>query len=744
MKNYKILIISLLLVIFMVGAVSAADENVTDDNLEINVEGSVDSSDTIESDDIDNANDVENPLATSADENVVTDGNTGLKVIIPNEQVEVIYGEEKNFTLQFVGDNDGEPYPNASGMLTVFHADEGAMNFVPIATDGNGVANFQIDLPIGTNIIVGYNLGDYSGEMTAIISVIDPSTIDDSITANVLTKSIKMVYGDEKNVTVQFESKYFHTPYSNGEVTFFVYDNDGVLTEYKVFTDNDGYANLLIDWPIGGYGINGCNVNGTDLTFSVSVRVFDPEIKGHIHLSNHEVPDVIYLGETSYQGVQLIDTILDPISDAVIFYSVNDMTGNVTTGANGWATLTLDSLPVGVYNITFSYPEFNLTNSTTLYVLKEPIPSIFADNLTVVAGDGFEYSFKLLNKIGDSLVNAGVALSLYENGQYVKRLGYTYTDEEGIAIFDLDLEVGNYTVQITNPNTRESVFCNIIVLANSSISTPVDATFNCSSGTNHYAMSFTNINGTPLANGTVEVSIDGAYNYTLTTDENGTVDFLIPSLAGGDHIMTITNKVTGEKITTTFNYIKEASSISSAAVTTIYNGGKYVVFTLKNSKGEALIGKDVSVVLNGKTIKGVTDANGQFKVSTDGLAPKAYTATITFAGDDYFTDSTATAKITVKKATPKMTAKKATFKAKKKTKKYSIVLKDNKNKAMKKVKVTLKVGKKTYKATTNSKGKATFKITKLTKKGKYTAKVKFAGNKNYNAVTKKVKITVKK
>ena len=40
---------------------------------------------------------------------------------------------------------------------------------------------------------------------------------------------------------------------------------------------------------------------------------------------------------------------------------------------------------------------------------------------------------------------------------------------------------------------------------------------------------------------------------------------------------------------------------------------------------------------------------------------------------------------------------------------------------MKKAKVTLKVKGKTYAAKTNSKGKATFKITKLTKKGTYKA-----------------------
>ncbi len=62
---------------------------------------------------------------------------------------------------------------------------------------------------------------------------------------------------------------------------------------------------------------------------------------------------------------------------------------------------------------------------------------------------------------------------------------------------------------------------------------------------------------------------------------------------------------------------------------------------------------------------------------------------------------------------------------------------------IKKVKVTIKIGKKTYTAKTNSKGKATFKIKKLTKKGKYTAKITFKGNKYYKATTKKVKIVLK-
>ena len=103
---------------------------------------------------------------------------------------------------------------------------------------------------------------------------------------------------------------------------------------------------------------------------------------------------------------------------------------------------------------------------------------------------------------------------------------------------------------------------------------------------------------------------------------------------------------------------------------------------------------------------------------------------------------TATAK-TVKVAS-KIVAKKKTFKVKTKTKKYKITLKTKSGKAIKKVKVTLKVKGKTYKAKTNAKGVATFKITKLNKKGKYTAKIKFAGNKSYKATSKKIKLTVKK
>ena len=190
---------------------------------------------------------------------------------------------------------------------------------------------------------------------------------------------------------------------------------------------------------------------------------------------------------------------------------------------------------------------------------------------------------------------------------------------------------------------------------------------------------------------------------------------------------------------------KAPTQIVAPDVNVVYSNAKNLILTLKEVNGNALANTEVTVVLNGVTKTLTTDANGQVKLAIPtNLVPKKYPVTITYAGDETHIKSTATANVIVKKDSVKLTAKKKTFKAKKKSKKYTVTLKNNKGKAMNKVKLTLKVGKKTFKATTNKKGKATFNLKKLTKKGKYTAKLTYKGDKYFNKLTKKVKITVKK
>ncbi|WP_405264960.1 Ig-like domain repeat protein [Methanobrevibacter sp.] len=183
--------------------------------------------------------------------------------------------------------------------------------------------------------------------------------------------------------------------------------------------------------------------------------------------------------------------------------------------------------------------------------------------------------------------------------------------------------------------------------------------------------------------------------------------------------------------------------------TNVPANSKSPTFSIKLDKDAT--GNFTVSVDNGKIVKTVALKDGAASITVDNLAVGSHQVTVSYSGDGKYAPITQNTTVTIKEpAKPKVTkkatkivAKKKTFKAKKKVKKYTITLKSGKT-LVKKVKVTLKVKGKTYKATTNKKGKATFKIKNLKKKGKYTATIKFAGNKNYKPTTKKVKLTVKK
>ncbi len=256
-------------------------------------------------------------------------------------------------------------------------------------------------------------------------------------------------------------------------------------------------------------------------------------------------------------------------------------------------------------------------------------------------------------------------------------------------------------------------------------------------------------------NFTGNVTVQVANKNTTASLINGTgkVDVAAGQLSVGEVLVKVVfggnDKYANDTVNTTFTVkAKTATEIKASAVTTTYGTSKSIVITLSDANGNALAGKQVTVVLNGASKTLTTDAKGQasYAIGT-ALAVKKYDVTFTFNGDISYAKSTVTIKVTVDKANAKLTAKKKTFKAKKKTKKYTVTLKTDKGQALKKVKVTLtgKFKGKKIKITvkTNSKGKATFNLKKLTKKGKFTAEVKFGGNQNYKAVAKKVKITVK-
>ena len=228
--------------------------------------------------------------------------------------------------------------------------------------------------------------------------------------------------------------------------------------------------------------------------------------------------------------------------------------------------------------------------------------------------------------------------------------------------------------------------------------------------------------------------------------KDGIATLIIAKLNAGTYNTNVTyidNNMSRAEIPVNFTVNKKDIEINAKNAAYLINyGGTYPV-----SFTNVADGTQVTFTLNGKIIGTSTIKNGTSSIKLTAKILKTAKAgendMIIKIGNNNYSPISKTVKITINKEKTKITAKKKTFKKSKKAKKYTITLKNSKGKAVKKAKVALKVKSKTYKAKTNSKGKATFKITKLTKKRTYKAVIKYKGSEYYEKATKKVKIKMK-
>ena len=413
------------------------------------------------------------------------------------------------------------------------------------------------------------------------------------------------------------------------------------------------------------------------------------------------------------------------------------------TDANGEIQIPTGDLAPKTYDVEIIFRETDIhyaSSTATRVYIQEIIPVLQVSNLTVAYTAGGNLTFSLTNRSGMPLDYVNITMDVfYRNGTFYNNYSFLNGD-----VWNVDLPIGSYygicdidiydmdpvkvTIEIKIPTA---------VVSSGEIITPYKVNRNL-------VIVLKDDNATPISGMNVTVSgLNGVKVYS--TDANGEIQIPTVDLAPKAYDVQVSfmgSDIYFASSTATKIYIQEPTQIKSAPLTTVYNSYKYLVTPILDSKGKPLKNEAINITINGVTYscKSNNDGNAMLTIR---LKPKTYTATVAFAGNEKYTPATQVVKVIVKKATPKITAKKKTFKRKVKTKKYTVVLKDNNKNPMAKVKLTLKIKKKTYKAKTNKKGKATFKIKKLTKKGKYKAVIKYKGNGCYKAVSKKVQIKLK-
>ncbi len=439
-------------------------------------------------------------------------------------------------------------------------------------------------------------------------------------------------------------------------------------------------------------------------------------------------------------------------TDDVDALAVDDMGDEVVVESpvdEATETAVVDEDVIEDEQINLSSEDFNVTFPTTEFDMDKENPAIityftpegidqYSSYLVVYYGDGDFDRRTIQMDLADvgtyKNLTLGDILYIADPGVYNLRVYYS---DDGLRTFS---ELGKATINVTynHEYTAEDFIFIYSYVANEfdedclaeiyddeikGLDGVVTAYAN---GTKIYSKTHSNSSrGGPIHANDLAGSFNGVYTIKIEYKRTDGKEFSISREVYFDNI------VGASSITTTL-------TVSPASVSMAYNANKALTVTLKDANNNPIKNQIIKVYVMGISYDLKTDNNGKVKQSLSSLHPKTHKIKFEFKDAAPYKGTTKNVTVKVTKATPKFTAKAKTFKRTVKTKKYTVTLN-----VKQKVKVTITLNKKTYSAYTNTKGQATFKITKLTKKGKYTAVLKFGGNAYYNKATGKAKITVK-
>ena len=335
---------------------------------------------------------------------------------------------------------------------------------------------------------------------------------------------------------------------------------------------------------------------------------------------------------TSFNVPKIVDYPMDIAQngDELVITLPEDATGNVTVNINGkdytvpiengTAKLDISDLPAGSYPVKATYPGNDKYESKTVNSTVTKTRTLVITAPEVIKYYSGPERFVVYTKDGDGNNIDNITVTITING-----VPYTRTTADGKTSIALNLNCGNYTVEVAFAGNEEfkaqTIQSNVEVLHTIYANDLLKVYRN---DTQYWAL-FTDSQGNPLPNTSVDFNINGVF-YTRTTNATGWAKLNI-NLDAGTYILTAYNPVTGEMRS---NNVTVFNLIESSDLTKYHRNGSHFVVRVRAADGNwAGAGEEVTFNINGVFYTRTTNETGHAKLTVN-IQPGEYIITTTY------------------------------------------------------------------------------------------------------------------
>ena len=450
-------------------------------------------------------------------------------------------------------------------------------------------------------------------------------------------------------------------------------ENDGGAVycySYWGISDNSSFKNCHAKDYGGGIYFKSSNCRLIYPTFKGNTALEGPDwysVEPLIIINDTQLPTVISAPDinTPYGVSATLTATLKNIDNhalageqiSIIF---NKKTYTEITDSMGKVSIYIPkNLKPNVYMATISYAgndKYKSSNITSKVTVNRIGTVLYAKDVTADYNEDTNLVATLKDSNDNAIKGAKVTIGIGFDSETLT------TDTKGqVSLTTKGLEPHTYTARIAfdgdEMHIKSSTTAKITI---KKLETKLTAKYDADS--KNIIVDVKDVDGNPISN--LEVYFENNYDiHGMTyTDAKGHAKYYISRIT--DKTNNVDVQAHGNKIyedsniaTVSFSPTQISTILTSNDVVTTYNGGAKLVATLKDSNGKSIKDALVKIVL-GNIIKTLTtDTNGQVSMTTDGLVPNTYTATITFDGDTTYKNSGTTAKVTINKLKTKLTAK---------------------------------------------------------------------------------------